>query len=179
MKKKQSISFLLAILFLSSCAPKRVKINHYIEYDFFAEVTEVTHLNTEVDSLKGVIGGAVDGAERVYDRRRKKREIEDKGGLAIPDNSSSTFSAIIGAFVGGFKGLSRDLKKTYYKYQFSLRDVDSGTVRQFYSDSLLNRGDCVYVDVGGTSGKKRVDLKVVEKRVCDEITESEIVEDFD
>lgn len=156
----------LALCLLSACASKARLVNNHIEADFFAEVSDVTHLNHEVETFKGAFDGALDGAGDVYDRRSEERETKRKGGIVYESDQSAGFQAFIGAIVGGVRGLSSDLNKTYYKFHFQLRNVDSDEVSDFYSDDLLSRGDCVYVDVGKRKNQKHVVIKKVERRVC-------------
>ena len=99
-------------------------------------------------------------------RRSDKAETKRKGGIVYESRDSSTFMAFLGAITGGVTGLAKDLDKTYFKYQFGLKDVDSGNETIFYSDTLVQVGDCVYVDVGSNKGQRDVKIKKVEDHVC-------------
>ena len=164
--KKSALLLCLPAL-LVACSSKEMLVNRHITVDFFAKVEKVVFLNTEVETLTGAFTGAIEGAEGVHDRRHEEAKRKGSANVDRDGRESANLAAFFGAVVGGINGLSKDLDKTYSKYQFELRDVDSNEVTFFYSDTLLSRGDCVYVDVGKVKNQNQVKIKRVKKTICE------------
>lgn len=152
MFRKPHLFVLASAFVLSACAGKSFRANEKLTDDFFAVVTEVVEINNESDTIKGVVGGALEGAKPT----RYDTNIERRGIIAA-----------VYAVVGGVIGLSRDLEKVYYRYEYVLDDTDSEHTHVFYSDSSLAYGDCVYVDAGKKpGGRKYVTVKKIASQIC-------------
>ena len=64
--------------------------------------------------------------------------------------------AQVGIVVSGVESISNDsYKQLNYKYQYHLNATDDDFVQIFFSNTLFQYGDCVYVDKGFKKGVGR------------------------